>query len=226
MDKREHFFKIVHDNAIREGKLGIPKKFIRKYGNDLTSPAILKVPCGAVWKVELLKGDDEVWFEKGWGEFAKYYSLEYGYLLVFQYMGQSNFQVVILDKSAVEIQYPYDRVCAAEPKHDWDFQEAKAQANEENISVEALDDQSLKKIRIDSTSKTPNISLSGNLPTCTSAHGHGDLKQDQQAKRRSCSSTSSALEAVNNFVSENPFFKAVVCRLASVGVMFKVSKSV
>ncbi|OMP11923.1 hypothetical protein COLO4_03592 [Corchorus olitorius] len=72
-----HFFKIVLEDAIQEGKLEIPPKFAREYGNALSSPVFLKVPTGAEWQVELAKRD-----------------------------GNPHFHVLIFDKTASEIKYP------------------------------------------------------------------------------------------------------------------------
>ena len=49
----------------------IPKKFISKYGVDLSDMAFLMIPNGTKWKVKLTKHDGEVWFENGWCEFAR-----------------------------------------------------------------------------------------------------------------------------------------------------------
>ncbi|KDP44968.1 hypothetical protein JCGZ_01468 [Jatropha curcas] len=105
---KPHFFKVVLDNALRDRKLEIPKEFVRKYGNDLPSSVVLNVPTGAKWKVELFKCDGEIWFRNGWQEFAEYYSLAHSYFIVFEYDQHSNchFNVLILDKSATEIDYP------------------------------------------------------------------------------------------------------------------------
>ncbi|XP_065633422.1 B3 domain-containing transcription factor VRN1-like [Quercus suber] len=81
----------------------IPKMFIRKYRENLSSPTFLKLPNDAKWKVELTKCNDEVWLQKGWKEFAKCYSLEQGHFVVFRYEGNSHFQVLIFDETATEI---------------------------------------------------------------------------------------------------------------------------
>ena len=47
-----------------------------------------------------------VWFCSNWQEFAKYYSISYGSILVFKYEGDSNFRVLIFDITATEICYP------------------------------------------------------------------------------------------------------------------------
>ncbi|TYG75327.1 hypothetical protein ES288_D03G021300v1 [Gossypium darwinii] len=73
------FFKIILQDTIQNGKL----------------------------KVELTKCGGKIWFENGWLEFSNLYSLELGHLLVFRYDGNSNFHVIIFDRTASEIQYPY-----------------------------------------------------------------------------------------------------------------------
>ncbi|GMI68096.1 hypothetical protein HRI_000478900 [Hibiscus trionum] len=101
-----YFYKIILQDSIQKGKLGIPRKFVENHGNDMSSPAMLRVPSGEVWKVELSKCDGKILLENGWLEFSKHYFLELGYLLVFRYDGNNNFHVVIFNRSASEIQYP------------------------------------------------------------------------------------------------------------------------
>ncbi|KAI8542289.1 hypothetical protein RHMOL_Rhmol08G0127300 [Rhododendron molle] len=101
-----HFFKIIHSSGVPHQKLRIPLKFISQYGKNVGNHVFLKVPSGAVWKVELERSSDVVWMRNGWKEFAKYYSIGYGHLLVFRYDGNCNFNVLIFDTSASEIEYP------------------------------------------------------------------------------------------------------------------------
>ncbi|XP_050214729.1 B3 domain-containing transcription factor VRN1-like [Mercurialis annua] len=80
--KIPRFFKIILDDALRDGKLYIPRKFVRLYGNNLPSSVVLKVPSGAKWKLDLVKSDGEIWFQKGWQEFVNFYSIAYRSFLV------------------------------------------------------------------------------------------------------------------------------------------------
>ncbi|CAN6541756.1 unnamed protein product [Malus baccata var. baccata] len=84
----------------------IPKKFVMKYGEGISNPVCLKLPSGSEWIVELRRWDGEVWFDNGWPEFSKFYSLDCGHWLVFRYEGNSKFNVCIFDKSCTEIEYP------------------------------------------------------------------------------------------------------------------------
>ncbi|KAI9071569.1 hypothetical protein K1719_046464 [Acacia pycnantha] len=101
------FLKIILPGDIHAQNMGIPKEFVRRFENELfTSEATIGVPDGRVWKMELKKSENEVLFCKSWEEFVKYYSLRFGFFLVFTYEGNSQFNVVIFDPSAAEIYYP------------------------------------------------------------------------------------------------------------------------
>lgn len=65
----------------------------------------LKPPDGTEWKVYWTKKNGEFWFHKGWKEFTENYSLDHGYLVVFTYEGTSQFDVLILDHTDLEIDY-------------------------------------------------------------------------------------------------------------------------
>lgn len=61
----------------------------------------------------LEKIDDKVWFTKGWHEFVKHQSIRVGYLLLFVYVGNLNFQVNIYDLGAAEIRYQCQTPCSS-----------------------------------------------------------------------------------------------------------------
>ncbi|KAE9605233.1 putative transcription factor B3-Domain family [Lupinus albus] len=101
------FYKIIPRKYIEDGNLKIPNKFTRKYGVGLSNPVLLKPPDGTEWKVYWTKHVADIWFQKGWKEFATYYSLDYGHLLLFKYEETSHFNVHIFDMSTLEINYPF-----------------------------------------------------------------------------------------------------------------------
>ena len=84
----------------------IPNKFSRKYGGGVANPVYLKPPDGTEWKVDWTEHDGGILFEKGWKEFATYYSLDHGHLLFFEYKETSHFEVHIFGMSGLEIDYP------------------------------------------------------------------------------------------------------------------------
>lgn len=51
-------------------------------------------------------GDYDVLFCNGWKEFANYLSLSESQFLVFQYQKNSLFNVIVFDKTGLEIKYP------------------------------------------------------------------------------------------------------------------------
>ncbi|KAI5652687.1 hypothetical protein M9H77_29874 [Catharanthus roseus] len=99
-----HFFTVVGFSP--EKGVRIPVAFMRKYGGDIQKTVILKVPSGASWKVELVDEESGIRLEKGWKNFAEYYSIKRAHFLVFRYDGNSEFEVVIFDLTATEIEYP------------------------------------------------------------------------------------------------------------------------
>ncbi|KAI4357089.1 hypothetical protein L6164_001060 [Bauhinia variegata] len=104
-----HFFKVILTRTLEEGKLMIPSKFVREYGECLPNTVFLKLPSGAEWKINVAKHGDQAWFEKGWKEFAKCNSLAHGHFLVFRFGETSCLEVHIFDKCGLEIDYPSNR---------------------------------------------------------------------------------------------------------------------
>lgn len=98
------FFKTILKSNLQ--RLKIPNKFAMRYGAGLPNPVFINPPDGTQWKVYWSKQNGEVWFEKGWKEFVQHYSLDLGHLIFFKYEGTSQIDVLILNKSALEINYP------------------------------------------------------------------------------------------------------------------------
>ncbi|XP_012472260.1 B3 domain-containing transcription factor VRN1 [Gossypium raimondii] len=146
----------------------------------------LRVPSGAAWKVELTKCGGKIWFENGWLEFSNHYSLELGHLLVFRYDGNSNFHVIIFDRTASEIQYPYTS----------NNQKQSNEIPKQNINE----------------SKTECNGKSGFLAQQVSHNGCPAVKGDKRTnhpviQRMKGREKVKALEkAINTFKSKNPFF--------------------
>ena len=79
------------------------------FGDELSTSATLIVPSGGTWKVGLLKAEGSIWFCDGWEDFVEFYSISVGHLLVFRYERNSNFHIIIFDKTTSEIQYPSNK---------------------------------------------------------------------------------------------------------------------
>ncbi|KAI5319449.1 hypothetical protein L3X38_039157 [Prunus dulcis] len=125
-----HFFKIILDDTSKNIRIKIPMKFVMKYGEHLSSPVHLKLPNGAEWEIELRRcNNGGVWFDKGWPEFSKFCSLDYGNWLVFGYEGNSNFHVLIFDRTSTEVEYAITKPEMEET----DYEE------EDDNSIEILD---------------------------------------------------------------------------------------
>ena len=96
----------------------IPEKFVKEYGDELSTVTTLTVPNGDIWQVGLEKSDMNILFCDGWRDLVEYYSICYWYFLVFRYEGNSNFYVHIFDKTATEIQYPPSKYSKLEDQVD------------------------------------------------------------------------------------------------------------
>ncbi|KAK7308480.1 hypothetical protein VNO77_42087 [Canavalia gladiata] len=106
MASATRFFKIILETCLQDGNLMIPRKFTREYSGNMSNPVFLKTPNGTEWKVHWTKYEADIWFEKGWREFATYYTLKHGYLMVFEYQETCHMEVHIFDTSGLEIKYP------------------------------------------------------------------------------------------------------------------------
>lgn len=111
---------------------GIPKKFIKQYRSELSSNASCKVPTGTTSPVELESCDGGIWFQKGWKQFADYYSIRHGDFLVFRYEGLLKFRVLIFDKNATGIGYPINITNNEEPYSHEEFLVPKMETTEED----------------------------------------------------------------------------------------------
>ncbi|XP_020231108.1 B3 domain-containing transcription factor VRN1 isoform X2 [Cajanus cajan] len=198
-----HFFKII---LATHGRL-LPKAFTRKYGDGISNPVFLKSPDGTEWEIHWNKHDGEICLQKGWKEFATFYSLDHGHLLLFEYKGTSHFDVHIFDNSALEIDYP-------------------SHNGKDNITVEYVEIFDDQKTRVKSTLSSPQpckkmkTSITTNVERSTNG-----VNLHQRVQTRSTSSqkakldedeikmvqlTSTSLNKATAVRSEHPSFKLVM----------------
>ncbi|KAK8511517.1 hypothetical protein V6N12_038119 [Hibiscus sabdariffa] len=234
--KTHHFFKIILQEAIRDGILGIPRKFVRKYGNQLSSPVKLQVPSGAIWQVELAKSDERVWLQKGWREFAQHYSLGFGSFLVFRYQGNDHFHVLIFDTSATEIEYACrkskekpDLPCPLEQKRRRTDSSYKSGTDLklENSSLHiTLDGHNSRKIDLGNLKENENgWSSTGKDDGVVGISVRGSLKTEvlSCSQRLTDTEKARAIQIANAFKSaENPVFM-VVLRPSSVSYGYQLA---
>lgn len=100
------FYRIITQPVVDEGQLGLPKNFVKEYGDEISSSVRLNVPSGGVFRVGTEKDENMLWLRNGWQRFAEHHSMTYGYFLWFKYKGNSEFDVAIFDLTATEIDYP------------------------------------------------------------------------------------------------------------------------
>ncbi|CDP17941.1 unnamed protein product [Coffea canephora] len=123
------FYRIITQPVVDEGQLGLPKNFVKEYGDEICSSVRLNVPSGGIFRVGIEKDENMLWLRDGWQRFAEHHSLTFGYFLWFKYKGNSEFDVAIFDLTATEIDYqccsnnskkfnPVAETTVPEPEHD------------------------------------------------------------------------------------------------------------
>lgn len=85
----------------------IPRKFVRKFGDELSGVATLTVPDDRIWLVTIRQIDQKLWFCNGWHEFVVHYSICTGHFLVFRYEGNSNFSVHMYVLEPYQLKDPF-----------------------------------------------------------------------------------------------------------------------
>ncbi|KAG4153859.1 hypothetical protein ERO13_D03G019775v2 [Gossypium hirsutum] len=182
-----YFFKIILQDNIQNGKLGIPKKFVKNHGNGMSSPAMFSVPSGEVWKVELTKCDGKIWCENGWLEFSNHYSLYIGHLLVFRYDGNSNFHSnVILEQNIDQSRKPGEESQLPRPRP-----------------------QSHKMMRSTKSAMETETECNGK-PDFPARNGDTSTNHNTVRRLNTCEKVKALERARNTFKSENPFFLVVI----------------
>ncbi|KAH1042571.1 hypothetical protein AAZX31_09G106300 [Glycine max] len=226
------FFKNIFRASLAHGLLKLPTIFTKKYGDGMSNPVSLKSPDSTRWKIYWTKHDGEIWFQKGWKEYATYYGLDHGHLLFFEYEGTSHFNVHIFDTSAVEIDYPSNGT-----HHGKDSSHVEISDD----PVEILDEKfSCQKTREKSTVSSPQptkkmkAGLTTNVkkrPNVVNLHRHVQIRSIKSQKAKFVKHeldedesrgifhterpkgeqlTSTALNRATAFRSENPSFKLVM----------------
>ncbi|KAL4595853.1 hypothetical protein ACB092_12G122100 [Castanea dentata] len=191
-----HFFKIILPSTIQHMKLSIPEKFVREFGDELSAVAKLTVPYGRSWQVGLEKADKNIWFCDGWKDFVKYYSICYGYFLVFEYQGNSNFHVLVFDKTATEIQYPLSNNCKLEDQVDsMELDDANISMHDKNENEMSYSDDELPTKHEELREKSVKKEISG-------MSSRGKLMMSRGRER--------AIQAARTFKPRNPSFMGII----------------
>ncbi|KAL2905745.1 hypothetical protein RDABS01_004455 [Bienertia sinuspersici] len=99
-DNKHSFFKIMIDDYRKY--LRIPRKFKADFKGKLSENVILRGPSGNCWITTLAKRREDFVLQNGWQNFVKDHNLNEGDLLVFHYVEDSLFEVMIFDATACE----------------------------------------------------------------------------------------------------------------------------
>ncbi|KAK1383360.1 hypothetical protein POM88_021095 [Heracleum sosnowskyi] len=82
-------------------KLLIPRKYAMLHRETLGKECVLwPTHTRDSWHVRTKLIENELYFKKGWGAFSKHHSLQFGDMLIFRHVRDSEFEVDVVDKSA------------------------------------------------------------------------------------------------------------------------------
>ncbi|MBA0555018.1 hypothetical protein Golob_014085 [Gossypium lobatum] len=186
----------------------LPKRFVSLYGDDLSNTVIVKAPTGPEWKVELMKCGGEIWLANGWKDFADYFSLKYGNLLIFRYEGHSRFYVfMIFDQTTFEIEYPNGI-----DNHDVELQIPDVEEVGSEDVVEIVNNASPSRKSTEKTRSSPRKRT--RMQGATNAKKwefrmssrDGSKMGPEQAGGGTSAAQRSSASSANHFGSEKPFF--------------------
>ncbi|GKV29811.1 hypothetical protein SLEP1_g38703 [Rubroshorea leprosula] len=115
-------------------QLAIPKKFACNLKKKLPESVTLRGPSGVTWDVGLVTKHDTLFFKDGWEKFVKDHSLAENDFLIFQYNGESCFDVLLFDQSLCEKEDSYFLKSSTETTNESKGQ-TKKRVIEEDVAV-------------------------------------------------------------------------------------------
>ncbi|VAI27846.1 unnamed protein product [Triticum turgidum subsp. durum] len=94
-DTQKYFFKCMVGDFPE--KMAIPQKFVENFKGHISEVIKLEAPDGNIYNIQAVRGLNKIVLGSGWGVFVSFYKLKVGYFLVFRYIGDSHFKVLIFD---------------------------------------------------------------------------------------------------------------------------------
>ncbi|KAK7411200.1 hypothetical protein VNO78_02632 [Psophocarpus tetragonolobus] len=207
-----HFFKIILNTNVERITLEyscmeflqkIPNTFAKQYGDCLSDPVCLRPPDLKEFKVHWTRRENgDVWLEKGWKEFVENYSLKNGHFVVFKYEGASMIDVLILDRSALEIDY----------SSDYYVEEMSSDESDKILEENPRERQSGRHMIVKRNPKYHKLDSAGGVQSRQGKKLKKNRKHRQEAQITCLNmpKTLKAQQLTRKFESENPFFTLII----------------
>ncbi|KAK2978989.1 hypothetical protein RJ640_029957 [Escallonia rubra] len=90
----------------------VPLSFLKHMSGETSGSVSLMGPSGNTWEVNLMKNNENLFFNKGWSAFVKDHFAELWDLFVFKYNGNSHFTVKVFDKTGCEKETAFLAKCS------------------------------------------------------------------------------------------------------------------
>ncbi|KAK2968949.1 hypothetical protein RJ640_029756 [Escallonia rubra] len=90
----------------------VPLSFLKHMSDETSRSVSLMGPSGNTWEVNLMKNNENLFFNKGWSTFLKDHFAELWDFFVFKYDGNSHFTVKVFDKTGCEKETAFLAKCS------------------------------------------------------------------------------------------------------------------
>ncbi|XP_039155882.1 B3 domain-containing transcription factor VRN1-like [Eucalyptus grandis] len=197
------FYRLMVDSLIHEKQLGIPKKFARKYGDELSDVVRLSASDSSIWLVELRKHGSRLWFHDGWQRFLEHHSIHSGHFLIFKYEGDSTFHVYVYNLTASWERNSHNPLGSKEfissrpePVADWEVFHQDKGVQVDEVELQIADESEPSVMRKDG----------GELPTVEASYG----KSSRECNAAIIEARGMAIRAAHMYEPNNPFFQVIM----------------
>ncbi|CAA2979834.1 B3 domain-containing transcription factor VRN1-like [Olea europaea subsp. europaea] len=86
----------------------LPRSFVNDWRHQLGDTVRVTAYDGIIVTIRLERDNGRIYFEDGWEQFFDHHNLQDAHVLVFEYNGNSTFNMTIFDHSGLEVTYDSD----------------------------------------------------------------------------------------------------------------------
>ncbi|XP_022899195.1 B3 domain-containing protein At4g01580-like [Olea europaea var. sylvestris] len=102
------FFIIITPSQNHNTLLMLPRFFINDWRHQLGDTVQVTAYDGIIVTIRLERDDGRIYFADGWKQFFDHHNLQDAHVLIFEYNGNSTFNMTIFDHSRLEVTYESD----------------------------------------------------------------------------------------------------------------------
>ncbi|XP_022891622.1 B3 domain-containing protein At4g01580-like [Olea europaea var. sylvestris] len=108
MEVPHRFFRIITPPQNHNTRLMLPRSFVNNWRHQLGDTVRVIAYDGIIITIRLERDNGRIYFADGCEQFFDHHNLQDAHVLVFEYNGNSTFNVTIFDHSGLEVTYDSD----------------------------------------------------------------------------------------------------------------------